>query len=114
MSAVLISPFRFAVLEPRFDTIPNPFPIVENAGETALTITGIDKGRDDGPPLLLVAKSSNSLLILDPTIERDGESPNATLRFRPLPDASGEATVTVRAVNAGANGLFGDEDDGSL
>ena len=105
-----------AVVRPSFDRIVNPPPVDEDEGNLEVLLTGIDKGRDDGPSLVFTATSSHSDLIPDPIVNHLGGDDSATLILTPHPDAStlvnGPVTITVQARNAGANLTLYDDDDG--
>ncbi|MFK8115691.1 MAG: FG-GAP-like repeat-containing protein, partial [Rubripirellula sp.] len=105
----IISP---STLAPAFDAIPNPAAIIEDSAEQLTTINGISKGRPSGPALQFSVTSSNLDLIDAPTIDfTDGES-TATVRYTPLANASGNAVLTVSAIDAGADQIIGSDDDG--
>ncbi len=104
-----------AILPPSFGVIADPLPIVEDIGEEQLVdISDIRKGRASGPALRWVATSSNPALVPNPAIDFVAGSATAVLRYLPSDDANGKAVITVRATDAGADGVFGgsNSDDG--
>lgn len=100
-----------AILPPWFDAISNPAPLDEDDGQQSIMLTGIVKGRSDGPPLQFSTSSTAPGIITGLNVVYGGGS-QATLNFQPVANANGSVEVTVRAVNAGANGIFNDGDDG--
>ena len=103
-----------AVLPPTLDPISNPESIDEDASTQTVTLSGIEKGRAGGPPLQIVATSSDPSLIADPSVSYvEGES-TATLSYAPLPNRSGSATITVTVTDAGADQIFGSGDEATV
>ncbi|MFK8112089.1 MAG: S8 family serine peptidase [Rubripirellula sp.] len=100
-----------ATLSPSLDPIADPSPIAENAAGQSLTLTGIMKGRADGPPLQFVVTSSNPSLIPTPTIAHVAGSSVATVSYVPALNVSGQAVITVTLTDAGADQTQGTEDD---
>ena len=105
---------RPAVLPPMMDSIDSPPPIVEDAGAQQILLTGIRKGRADGPELQFTATSSDPSIIPNPTITPTADPMQANLQFSSVLNAIGDAVIAVRVTDAGANRLFGDDDDGVL
>jgi hypothetical protein len=103
---------KSAILSPSFDEITNPAAIVEDSTEQTIQILGIKKGRATGPALRFTAKSSNTSLVASPSVSFVDGSASATLRYTTLPNANGTTVVTVRAVDAGADQVFDNNDDG--
>ncbi len=102
------------VLLPSLDQIEDPPPILEDAGEQTLRLTGIAAGRSDGPPMRIEARSSNAQLIPNPSIVLEPAGDSGDLRYTPVPDANGTATITVTLTNAGADGDFETADDNGV
>ncbi len=100
-----------ASLPPAIDPIPDPLPVVEDAGTQTIKLTGIRKGRPQGPDLRISAISSNPDLLPPPSIVPDASGLTATLSYRTRPDANGQAAVIVNITDAGADGLFDTSDD---
>ena len=103
-----------AILAPQLDPIPAVPPIVEDSGPQAVTLTGVAKGRETGPELQFEVESSAPLLIAPEEVLIDRHGDSATLTFSPRPNANGQATVTVRVVDAGHDETLGTHDDGIL
>jgi hypothetical protein len=91
-------------------TLSQPANIVinEDAGEQTVNLTGITAGppNESGQGLAVTAISDNTGLIPDPTVTYTSPSSTGTLKFTPVPNVFGTATVTVTMTdNAGtANG----------
>jgi hypothetical protein len=86
---------------PTLTAISNPSAISEDAGQQTVNLSGIGTGAgNEVQTLTVTATSSNTLLIPHPTVTYT--SPNATgsLRYTPVPNAFGTATITV-TVNDG-------------
>ncbi len=103
-----------AVLRPSLDPISDPRLIVENAPSQTITLTGIAKGRPGGPPLQVMATSSDSSLIPNPTVDHLPGASTATLVYTPNMNASGDTTITVTIRDAGADQIFGTADDAEI
>ncbi|MCY2986212.1 MAG: S8 family serine peptidase [Planctomycetota bacterium] len=103
---------KSAILSPSFDEITNPAAIVEDSTEQTAQILGIKKGRATGPALRFTARSSNPSLVANPSISFVDGSSNASIRYTTLPNANGISVITVHAIDAGANQIFDDGDDG--
>ncbi|MFK8114691.1 MAG: SdrD B-like domain-containing protein, partial [Rubripirellula sp.] len=108
----LIAP---ATLAPSFDLPALPTPVVEDATQQTVLITNVLKGRaSSNSTLRFIATSSNPALVPDPTISFvDGDS-TASLQYTPVANGNGQAVITDRAEDAGADGVFGGDDDGIL
>jgi subtilisin-like proprotein convertase family protein len=126
--AVTINPVNDA---PTLDAIANRT-IDEDAGEQTVSLTGISTGAaNEDQTILITAQSSNEALIPHPTITYTSPDATGALRFTPVDDGWGSATidltvsdgvsttvrafvVTVNAVNdaptAGDIALVTDED----
>ncbi|PAY20398.1 hypothetical protein CKO51_06060 [Rhodopirellula sp. SM50] len=101
-----------ALLPPRFDPIAALLPVLEDAGEQSVSISGIAKGRADGPELQFTVTSDNPSLIPSPGLLSFAGGTSTSFLYAPVPDSNGIAVLTVRATDAGADGVFGGEDDG--
>jgi hypothetical protein len=82
--------------------------IAEDAGEQTVNLTGLSAGPADevGQTMTVTATSSNQVLFTDPTVTYSGGS-TGTLKFTPLPDANGPATVTVTVTDNGGTAAGG-------
>jgi hypothetical protein len=97
---------------PTLNAIANPTPILENAGQQTVTLSGISAGNGDSDQTVHVtATSTNTGLIPNLTVNYPNPAtPNdltsGTLTFTPAPGASGSAVITVVVKDTGgvANG----------
>ncbi|WP_372717378.1 S8 family serine peptidase [Novipirellula sp.] len=103
---------RSATLPPMFKIQSLPSPIVEDATEQSVIVTGIIKGRVAGPALQFTVMSSNIALVANPTISFADGSSQATVLYTPTANENGTSVLTVRAVDAGADEVHGTSDDG--
>lgn len=88
---------------PGFAAIPDQ-QIPENSPAKSLTITGITKGPlEDDQQLTFVATSSNTDIMDDPSIQYNGTSSTALLTYGVKPNMSGIVTITIVAIDNGAN-----------
>jgi hypothetical protein len=88
---------------PTLDTISDRT-ISEDAPKQTVNLTGITAGSGETQPLRLTATSSNTALIPNPTV--DYTSPNSTgsIRFAPVADRFGTATITITIEDGGIDG----------
>ena len=83
-------------LSPISDVVVN-----EDTGTQTVNLSGITSGAvNENQTLLVSATSSNKGLVPDPTVSYTSPDTTAALRFTPVPNASGTATITV-TVNDG-------------
>lgn len=85
----------------------NDLTIFEDAGELALTLTGISGGDGgEAQALTVTATSSNPSLVPPPTVVYTSPEASGTLTFKPVAEAFGTATITVTVSDDGgtANG----------
>ncbi|HVX12330.1 MAG TPA: DUF4214 domain-containing protein [Pirellulales bacterium] len=77
-----------------------------NAGPQSVNLTGISAGVDESQTLTVVATSSNTALIPNPTVLYSQGSSTGTLLFTPVAGVTGQATITVTLTDNGndANG----------
>ncbi|WP_232530000.1 Ig-like domain-containing protein [Rosistilla oblonga] len=101
-----------AILPPAFDTIADPLPIFEDAAQQVVAIDGIVKGRTTGRALQFSVTSDNPSVIPSPGLLAFSGGSDTTFTYQPVANANGTAVLTVRAVDAGADGDFGGADDG--
>ncbi len=105
---------RAGLLLPTLDVISTPSPILEDAGEQLINLTGIAPGRTGGPALQITASSSAPLIIPDPTVTFVSGQSTAVIRYRPLADMHGQVTVVATVRDAGADLVFSTPDDALL
>jgi hypothetical protein len=89
---------------PTLGVIANRPPINEDSGLQTVIVSGIT----DGDPelvqtLTLIATSSNPALIPNPTVNYTNPGGTGILRYTPVANANGTATITVRAIDNGSN-----------
>ncbi|MDB5335019.1 MAG: hypothetical protein JWN70_638, partial [Planctomycetaceae bacterium] len=95
--------------QPIFNLTPPlpPFTVLEDAAQQTLTLTGISAGpaNESGQALVLSAVSSDTNLIASPIVSSivGGQ---ATVKYTPIANANGHATITVTLKDSGgtANG----------
>ncbi|GAF74719.1 unnamed protein product, partial [marine sediment metagenome] len=89
--------------------------INEDAPEQTVNLTGITAGGGETQVLSITAVSDNTGLIPDPTVDFDGQSSTGTLKFTPVADQFGTATITVTVEDGGLDDDLGTpEDNGSI
>ncbi len=104
------------VLLPSLDPISSPAPIVEDAAEQSINLTGIARGRSGTTPLRIVASSDRPDLVSFSSNSVQYVQGNATgsLKFTPQPNAFGSAIVTVTITDPGADQTIDTTDDGMV
>jgi len=91
---------------PTLDAIPNPAAILEDAGEQTVNLAGIGTGApNEIQTLIVTASSSNTNLIPNPTVDYTSPSATGSLRYTPVANANGAATITV-TVSDGVNSVM--------
>ncbi|TVS20305.1 MAG: hypothetical protein EA424_04645, partial [Planctomycetaceae bacterium] len=101
-------------MPPTLDPIPS-IEILEDAPLQHVALTGITVGDVQMQPLRIVASADAPELIADLTVAYTWPATTGALSFRPVPDQSGTAVITVKAENAGYDGDFDTlEDNGSV
>lgn len=88
-----------------------PRRLSEDGQSQVIALTAISPGANEIQDLRFTAQSSNPSLIADPTIDFDGISSTGTLTFVPLPNQSGNATITVTLTDSGDDGDLSTTDD---
>lgn len=88
---------------PTIDVIAN-VSINEDAAQQTIGLTGITTGGGEQQPLRVTAVSNNTVLINTVAIDYDGISTTANLRFTPLANIYGRATITVTVEDGGIDG----------
>ena len=89
--------------------------IDEDAPEQTINLTGITAGVGETQPLSITAVSDNTGLIPDPTVDFDSQNSTGTLKFTPVADQFGTATITVTVEDGGLdNNLATPGDNGVI
>ncbi|MGI9460509.1 MAG: cupredoxin domain-containing protein, partial [Pirellulales bacterium] len=100
--------------EPTLDALSD-ININEDDDEQTVNLTGITAGGGETQVLSITATSDNTGLIPDPTVDFDGQSSTGTLKFTPIADQFGTATITVTVEDGGLDDDLGTpEDNGSI
>ena len=86
---------------PTLNTIPDPAPILENAGQQTINLRGITAGGEESQKLTVTASSNNEDLIPNPTVNYNSPNRNGTLRYTPKSGKFGSATITVTVKDDG-------------
>ncbi|MGV2334797.1 MAG UNVERIFIED_CONTAM: Ig-like domain-containing protein [Planctomycetaceae bacterium] len=98
---------------PTLDQIPG-VTISEDAPEQTVNLTGISAGGGELQPLNIIATSSDTSLIANPSITYTDGGTTGTLRFTPTADLSGSAVITVTVTDAGLDGDFSTTGDNEI
>ena len=89
--------------------------INEDDPEQTISLTGITAGLGETQVLAVTTVSDTINLIPDPTVDFDGQSSTGTLKFTPVADQFGTATITVTVEDGGLdNDLATQEDNQSI
>ncbi len=100
--AVIVNPVNDP---PTLNDIPDPAADDEDAGERAVSISGVTGGPNEaGQPVTVTASSDNAALLSSITVSDSGSA--RTLKYTLLPNANGTAVVTVRVQDNGAGANF--------
>ena len=88
--------------------------IDEDDPEQTINLTGISAGAGETQVLSVTAVSDNTGLIPDPTVTYDGQSSTGTLKFTPVANQSGTATITVTVTDGGLDNDLGTPEDNGV
>ena len=80
--------------------------VSEDAAEQTVNLAGITAGPEESQNLRVTALSSDPSLLLNPTVTYSSADPTGTIKFTPVADQSGTATVTVTVEDAGLDSDF--------
>ena len=108
--AVTVTPVNDA---PTLDAL-SEVNILEDPTEQTVSLTGITAGGGENQLLSITAVSDNTGLIPDPTVDFDGQSSVGSLRFTPVADQSGTATITVTVEDGGLDNDLGTPEDNGV
>ena len=98
---------------PRLDALSD-VNITEDDLEQTVNLTGITAAGGETQLLSVTAVSDNTGLIPDPTVDFDGQSSTGTLKFTPVADQSGTATITVTVEDGGLDNDLGTPEDNGV
>lgn len=98
--------------QPTLDAIAN-LSIAEDTGQQTVNLAGITAGRLESQPLRITAISDQTGLIPNPAITYTSEESTGTINFTPVAEQSGKAKITVTVIDAGLDGIDGNDDDAS-
>jgi hypothetical protein len=98
---------------PTLDSIPNST-ISEDASEQTVNLSGISAGGGESQPLLVTASSNNTTLIPDPTVTYTSPAVSGSIRYTPVANLSGTATITVTVMDGGLDGDLSTPSDNQI
>lgn len=90
---------------PTLDALSNVM-VNEGDPEQAVNLIGMSAGDGETQVLSVTAVSDNAGLIPDPVVDFDGQSSLGTLKFTPVADQFGTATITVTVEDGGLDNLL--------
>lgn len=96
---------------PTIDPIQDPAPILEDAGEQTLLLTGLAAGAAENQPLQITVTSDHPDIISNPNVEYSNGASTALVRYRSNPDYNGTVTMTVKVTDSGLDGNLATTDD---
>ncbi len=88
--------------------------INEDAAQQTVLLAGITDGDVGTQPLRVTATSNNTGLILNPAVIYTSAESSGSLKFTPVSDQSGTATITVTVKDGGLDGDLGTTGDNAL
>ena len=89
--------------EPTIDNIAN-ITINEDHPEVTINLSGISAGGSEVQPLSISSFSDNDELTGIPAVAYTSNEATGTLKFTPIPDKSGTATITISVTDGGLDG----------
>ena len=98
---------------PTLDALSNVM-VNEGDPEQAVSLTGMSTGGGETQVLSVTAVSDNAGLIPDPVVDFDGQSSTGTLKFTPVADQFGTATITVTVEDGGLDNLLETAGDNAI
>jgi VCBS repeat-containing protein len=98
---------------PTLDPLSNRT-IDEDAAEQTVNLAGISAGGGESQPLRVTATSNNINVIPNPSIIYTSANTTGTLKFMPLADKSGTATITVTVEDGGLDGNLSTAGDNAI
>jgi hypothetical protein len=88
--------------------------ISEDASEQTVSLAGITAGGGETQPLKVTASSSATGLIPNPSVTYTSADATGSIRFTPVADQSGTATITVTIEDGGLDGDLGTSADNGV
>ncbi len=98
---------------PTLDALSNVM-VNEGDPEQAISLTGMSTGGGETQVLFVTTVSDNAGLIPDPVVDFDGQSSTGTLKFTPVVDQFGTATITVTVEDGGLDNLLETTGDNAI
>lgn len=98
---------------PTLDALSNVM-VNEGDPEQAVNLIGMSAGDGETQVLSVTAVSDNAGLIPDPVVDFDGQSSLGTLKFTPVADQFGTATITVTVEDGGLDNLLETTGDNAI
>ena len=98
---------------PTLDALSNVL-VNEGDPEQAISLTGMSTGGGETQVLFVTTVSDNAGLIPDPVVDFDGQSSTGTLKFTPVVDQFGTATITVTVEDGGLDNLLETTGDNAI
>ena len=96
--AVDVAPINDA---PLLSVIPSPAPIIEDAGEQVINLTGINAGPNETQILTVTANTASTGLLTIAPVEYTSPNNTGVLRYTPVANASGTAGIQVCVADNG-------------
>ncbi|MFM7057438.1 MAG: beta strand repeat-containing protein, partial [Planctomycetota bacterium] len=97
-------------LDPLFE-----FSVNEDSAQRSLDFSGVTAGSNESQPLRVIATSSDTSIVPDPTVVYSSPSTGGSIFFQPLPNAHGVVEITVTVIDGGLDGdLDTPNDNGSF
>ena len=87
--------------EPSLDNIPDPAPILEDAGQQVINLTGIGAGPNESQLLTVTATTDNDGLLSIAPVEYTSPATTGIVRYTPIANASGSADIEVCVTDSG-------------
>ncbi|MDN5211424.1 Ig-like domain-containing protein [Fulvivirgaceae bacterium BMA12] len=87
--------------EPLLDDIPDPAPIDEDDPEQVINLSGINAGPNESQVLTVTASTTSTGLLTIAPVEYISPQSTGTIRYTPVPNASGTADIEVCVTDSG-------------
>jgi hypothetical protein len=95
---------------PTIDALSN-LTIKQNAGKQIISLSGITAGGGESQPLRVSITSSNSEVILNPTVDYVSPNQNGSISFMPSPNTTGTTLINIKVEDSGLDGNLDTTDD---